>query len=91
MVKFRELLNPLLLNDEKYVNFQGDSEYHNDKGDLVMGMWAFIGVLDDSEKSVDDLNLDNEIDDSLLFDNDALFHLVNDNGKLCLVQFFYHS
>lgn len=37
MLKFRDLINPLILNDEDMVGFQGDSEYINGDGKLVCG------------------------------------------------------
>jgi hypothetical protein len=42
-IKIRELLNPLILNDE-WVGFMGDSEYVNEEGKLIFGYWCFHEV-----------------------------------------------
>ena len=45
-IKFRELVNPLILN-EGYdkVGFQGDSEYIREDGSVKMGFWEFVDVM----------------------------------------------
>ena len=45
-IKFRELVNPLILN-EGYdkVGFQGDSEYLREDGSVKMGCWEFVDVM----------------------------------------------
>ena len=87
MVKFRDLVNPNILNRE-WENFIGDSEYINNKGELKMGTWylyqLYDGWLSDGEYS----QLDDEVDEEKL-DGEYYVELFNDNGNLCGVVFNY--
>lgn len=89
MVKFRELINTSILNDEKWIGFLGDSEYVNDKGELVMGMWAFIDVIDNSQKTY--ITLDANISEEMIKDwNNWNWLVMNDNGHKCEIKLFYN-
>lgn len=91
-IKIRNLVNPLILNDEKYVGFIGDSEYKDENNNVVMGYWEFISILSDNLKKDDNLKLDDVIDERDLFDiplDECMFEIENDKGKLCLVKFIY--
>ena len=76
MVKISTLINPLMIAD-KWVGFNGDSEFYDSNGNLQMGSWTFVGILDeDAIESVDAkygiFDLDDEIRDEDVFDNDKL-------------------
>ena len=86
MVEVRKLLNHFIL-DDGWVMFQGDSEYVNEDGELVYGMWTFHCILDGYVG--DFLSLDSLIDDSVLFGDECLLKIRNDRGKVCLVEFHY--
>lgn len=86
MVKIRDVLNPLILNDE-WVGFNGDSEYEHPQLGLMMGGWTFHEILNDAPTD-NDWNLDDEIPDEALY-RDYLFKIVNGNGNVCVVQFHY--
>lgn len=94
MVKFRELINPVILNECKWVKFFGDSEYRNDDGELVMGYWVFYEIVKDNEVGKIPYRLDDKIDEKILFDtpsDECIFAVENDNGVVCLVQFMYDT
>jgi hypothetical protein len=86
MVKFRDLVNPLILNDCNYIGFQGDSEFVDAHGYIRMGCWTYIGATISSE---DELTLDDEVDSEIL--NDHTFMVRNDKGKLCFLQFSFRG
>ena len=86
MIKFRELLNYLLLNDGR-VGFMGDSEYIDEEGEIRMGYWAFLNIVEDIHIK-DNFTLDDEIDDSELL-GIPVYAVENDNGQLCIVEFIY--
>ncbi len=85
MVKFRNIVNPAILNDCNYIGFQGDSEYVNQDGYLRMGYWSFIGAIYPTED--DEFTLDTEVDSEIL--NDHTFMVMNDKNKLCFIRFNY--
>lgn len=87
-VKFRELLNPLIL-DEEWIGFQGDSEYMNADGELVFGYWEFHEVDEYGHINRVPYKLDDMIEDYLLCNNDSLFIIENDKGVVCKVKFIY--
>lgn len=87
-VKFRELLNPLIL-DEGWIGFQGDSEYMNADGELVFGYWEFHEVDEYGHINGVPYKLDDMIEDYLLCNNDSLFIIENDKGVVCKVRFIY--
>lgn len=89
MVKFRELVNPLIL-DAEWVGFSGNSEYKREDGEYAMGYWNFLGIAED-EATDDDWSLDDEIDDSILYEDKWLFRIVNGKGNVCIVKFIYHK
>lgn len=87
-IKFRNLLNPYILNDEK-VGFQGNSEYEDENGKLRMGYWTFLDIIDIEDAHVNNhFTLDDEIEDYQLL-NMIGWKVKNDNGTLCIVQFIY--
>ena len=90
MIKLRDLLNPLILNDG-WVGFQGNSEYVLENGEVRMGYWTFLDIIDagDAHKK-DNFTLDDEIDESELLD-DITWKVENDIGQLCVVQFTYNG
>ena len=89
MIKFRDLLNPLILNDG-WVGFCGNSEYICENGEVRMGYWAFLEALEiDDPHSGNYLTLDDEIDDSKLF-GETIWEVENDEGLLCTVEFTYN-
>lgn len=86
-VKFSRILNPAILNAE-WVGFQGDSEYVDENGVTQMGYWSFLDILQD-EPTDDDWNLEDEVDDSVLYEDKWLFRIVNSKGNVCVVKFSY--
>ena len=86
MVKFRRLVNPLILNKEDWVGFMGDSEYLTQSGELRMGLWTWLGQIEDSPETI--YCLDDEIDDDEVF-RDNTFWIRNDNGEICIIKLFY--
>lgn len=90
MIKLRDLLNPLILNDG-WVGFQGNSEYVLENGEVRMGYWSFLDAMDiDDAHEGNYLTLDYEIDDSMLL-GETRWEVENDNGVLCTVQFVYND
>lgn len=87
MVRFRQLLNPLILN-EGWIGFQGDSEFKGEDGKLHMGYWSFLGILDDAPTD-NDWDMDDEIDDSVLYEEKWAFKVINSKGQVCVVKFKY--
>lgn len=88
MVKFSRILNTSILNNEKWIGFQGDSEYEHPTLGLMMGYWSFLGVSEDAP-SENDWELDDEIEDTVLY-KDYLFKVINAKGTVCIVQFHYN-
>ena len=89
-IKLRDLLNPLILND-RWVGFQGNSEYVLEDGEVRMGYWTFLDAMDiDDAHEGNHLTLDYEIDDSILV-GETRWEVENDNGVLCTVQFVYND
>ena len=85
MVKISTLINPLMIAD-KWVGFNGDSEFYDSNGNLQMGSWTFVGILDeDAIESVDAkygiFDLDDEIRDEDVFDNDYLIPVWDSNKQ----------
>lgn len=93
MLKFRDLINPAILNDEDMVGFTGDSEYTDEEGELIMGSWIFVDAMNDGTPvREDDWTLDSKIKESTLYDNIKYYHVVNDNGTLCEIKLnFRHN
>lgn len=88
MVKYRDLLNPHFLNEEK-VGFFGDSEFIDNDGKLQMGYWTFRTLFDGWLKDVEYPTLDDEADTGVILKGDGYVELFNDNGDLCGVEFMY--
>lgn len=87
-IKFRELINPYILNDE-WVGFCGDSEYVNEDGQLKMGYWEFLSIIETKDAPVGNkFTLDDEIDDSELQHN-LEWEVENDKGTVCMVRIIY--
>ena len=92
-VQLRTLLNPNILN-ARWVKFFGDSEYVDEHGELKMGYWSFSGIVDEKDADYVDekygiFSLDDEIDDTEIYNNDLDFPIWNDKGDLCAVKFHY--
>ena len=86
-IAIRKLLNPLILNNKKYVGFCGDSEFENENNKLIYGYWAFHSIVEDNGEVC--FNLDDEIDTDQLFEfNEYIIKVKNDNGDCCFVKFF---
>ena len=89
LLKFRELVNPQILNDEDMKGFHGDSEYINVDGKLVLGGWTFCDVLEDYPVEEYDWNLDSEIEEPTLWDNIQYYLVRNDNGTMCEIKLHF--
>ena len=86
MVKIRDLVNTTLLN-ERFVGFQGDSEFlDKEEGEYKLGYWAFLGIDADIRTT---LTLDTEIHKSVLGLDGVIFVVKNDNGRTCIIRFYY--
>ena len=81
MVKYRELVNTAILNDEEWLGFFGDSEYETDDGEIRMGYWSFIGVF---------RKLDDDISDDALT-GEYIYRVMNDNGNVCEIILTYND
>ena len=96
MVKISTLINPLMIAD-KWVGFNGDSEFYDSNGNLQMGSWTFVGILDESDiESVDEkygiFGLDDEIRDEDVFDNDYLIPVWDSNKQfVACIKVHYRS
>ena len=78
LLKFRELVNPTILNDEDMVGFQGDSAYVKCDGKVIFGSWIFCDAFNDGTPVKDtDWTLDSEIEEPTLWDNIQYYHVVN--------------
>lgn len=85
MVKISTLINPLILA-EKWVGFNGDSEFIDSDGELQMGSWSFVGILKDEDiESVDEkygiFSLDDEIKEEDVFNNENLIPVWDKNRQ----------
>ena len=89
MVKFKQLVNPLILNDG-WEGFQGNSEFKGKKGKLHMGYWSFLGILDD-EPTADDWKLEDDIEEEIFLTvcGEWNFRIINAHGQVCAVKFSY--
>ena len=94
MVKISQLLNPLILN-AGWVNFQGDSEFKTEDGELKMGAWSFIGIIDEEsevakiEEKYGGFGLDDDFPEEAIYNQDKYIPIYNSKGQLCVVQFHY--
>ena len=87
MVASRELVNSSILNEGKWVGFQGDSEFlDKEDGEYKLGYWSFLGANVDIPTT---LTLDSEINKSVLGLDGVLFVVKNDNDVTCIVRFYY--
>lgn len=88
MVKFRELVNPVILN-AGWVNFNGDSEFIDANGEYQLGNWSFLDIIDDEDsRTRDNFVLDDEIDEEEVYDSTP-WAVENDKGQLCIIQINY--
>lgn len=96
MVKFENILNPLILAD-KMVGFHGNSEFFDSDGNLQMGYWTFVGIIKDEDVPALDeqygvFSLDDEIEDELVFNQELMFPVWDAKKEfVCAVQFHYRS
>ncbi len=89
MIKFRELINYFILNEDRWIGFQGDSEYTNENGDIKMGFWSFLDIIEQENVRVKEhFTLDDEISDLELL-NPTPWAIENDNGQLYVVEIIY--
>ena len=89
ILKFRDIINPNILNDEDMVGFQGDAEYTNGDGKLVCGTWTFVDAgLDEKEN---DWNLDSEILEDVLWGEITYYIVKNDNGTVCEIRLQFNN
>ena len=89
MTTYRDLLNPLILNDDSYEGFIGDSEFVDNKGKLMLGTWKFDITYDAWLRDIDYPTLDTEIDEKEILKGETYVDLFNDNHDLCGVIFNY--
>lgn len=91
MITFRKLVNFFILNDDEWVGFFGDSEYVHENGEVKMGYWSFLDIIEpESIRVKEHFTLDDEIDDSELL-NPTPWMVKNDNGQLCVVEIRYQN
>ena len=89
MIKFRELINYLILNEDRWIGFQGDSEYVHENGEIKMGFWSFLDIIEQENVRVKEhFTLDDEISDLELL-NPTPWAIENDKGQLCVVEIIY--
>lgn len=87
MVKISQICNTYILDDE-WIHFQGDSEYKDDDGELHLGYWSFIGIVDDVPEDAIILGFNDEVEEDVLY-KDLAFAIRNNNGNICVVKFHY--
>lgn len=85
MVTISTLINPLILAD-KWVGFNGDSEFIDSDGELQMGCWTYEGILDENDIGYVDekygiFDLDDEIEEEDVFDNENLIPVWDKNKQ----------
>ena len=89
IITFRDVINYFILNDDGWVGFQGDSEYNHENGEIKMGHWSFLDIIERENVRVKEhFTLDDKINDSELLDPTP-WVIKNDNGQLCVVQIVY--
>ena len=67
----------------------GYSEYDHESGEVKMGHWSFLDIIERENVRVKEhFTLDDKIDDSELLDPTP-WAIKNDNGQLCVVQIVY--
>ena len=79
------MLNPLILNDKSFVSFNGDSEYHDNNDNHVMGYWHYVDVIKNDDGNDSNLTLDSMINETELYKPNPLFKVKNDKSELCLL------
>ena len=94
MVTFRRLVNTAILNSEKWIGFQGDSEYQTEDGEWRLGYWTFLGVykeiVDGYAHSLDEEITDDEFNEIMEMNNGrTISNVENDNGTVCLIGLIY--
>ena len=89
MVKFKELVNTSILDDEKWVGFFGDSEYINDNGEVVMGYWSFDGINNNIEEDLSN-TYDMELSEDELTGQKG-YTLLNSKSTICLITLYYNK
>lgn len=91
-VKFREIVNSAILNDDNYVGFLGDSEYVDEAGNIIMGYWEFCHTVKKLPKNKKAYKLDDYVEVYKLHfipKGECYFVIENDNEEICLVRFIY--
>lgn len=58
-VKFRDLINPAILN-AGWIGFNGDSEYISEDGELMYGNWTFVDIKKNAILNKEELEADLE-------------------------------
>ena len=96
MVKICTLINPLILAN-KWVGFNGDSEFEDINGETQMGGWTFKGILEEKDiEYVDEkwgiFDLDDEIEDKDVFDNELNIPVWDAKREfVAIIQIHYKS
>ena len=86
MIKISSLINSSILNSE-WVGFSGDSEFVDSDGELQMGYWTFIGIIE-HRKGKTFFEIDDEIPEEDIYGNHAVL-IRNKNDNVCMVEFKY--
>lgn len=84
-IPIKKLINPYILNQE-WVNFQGDSEYTNEKGELKYGNWTFKKIIKNNKGNI--LGIDSVIDENQIYEKNRI-KIKNDNNKICIIEINY--
>ena len=87
-VKISDVLNPEILNSE-WVGFQGDSEYVDEQGNVQMGYWSFVDIIDDPQDTIP-WELGDEVPEESLYKN-YRFIIKNKKDHICVVKFHYRG
>ena len=96
MVKFETLINPLILAD-RMVGFNGDSEFKDSDGELHMGSWTFVGIVDGRdieaiERLYPTFTLEDDINEDEVFNRTKPFLLWSPREKfLTVVEIHYRD
>lgn len=87
-IKISNLINSSILNSE-WIGFTGDSEYVDADGELQLGYWTFIGIIE-YRKGKTFFEIDDEIPEEVIHGNHAVL-IRNENDNVCMVEFKYRK
>lgn len=92
-IKFRDLINPLILNEMKWIGFFGDSEYVDENEELQMGYWVFEEIINNYKAPYGrkPYSLDSKISEEELFNNsnEDIYVVKNDKDVVCGIRLIY--